>query len=86
MRAVVLSLLLLTGCITSRGRVNVPATAGVWGAAMIVGGATLAAGTCEPSDEQCDRVDRDPAAAAGFVIAGASLLTLAWLIHHSESD
>lgn len=86
MRAVVLSLLLLTGCISSRGRVNVPATTGVWGAALIVGGATLAAGTCEPSDEQCDRVERDPVAAGGFIIAGASLLALAWLIHHSESD
>ncbi len=83
-RAVLLSLLLLSGCITSNGRVNVTATTGVWGGAMIVGGATLGAGTCEPSDEQCDRVERDPAAAAALVIGGAGLLALAWLFHQSD--
>ena len=81
-----MSLLLLTGYVTHHGRVNVAATTGVWGAAMIVGGASLAAGTCEPSDAQCDQVQRDPAAAAGLVIGGAALLGLAWLFHQTDTS
>ncbi len=79
-------LLLFTGCVTHRGRVNVAATTGVWGAAMIVGGASLAAGTCEPSDEQCDRVERDPAAAGALIIGGAALLGLAYLFHQTDTS
>ena len=85
-RSLLLSVGLLSGCISSHGRVNVAATTAVWGGAMIVGGATLGAGTCEPSDEQCDRVERDPAAAVALVVGGASLLALAWLFHQSETD
>jgi hypothetical protein len=85
LRALSLSLL-LTGCISSNGRVNVAATTGVWGGAMIVGGAALGAGVCEPSDEQCDRVEHDPAAAAALIVGGAALLGLAYLFHHQSGD
>ena len=84
MRGVLLCLLLVSGCISSNGRVNVAATTGVWGGAMIVGGASLGAGRCEPSDEQCDRVEHDPAAAAALIVGGVALLGFAWLIHHKS--
>jgi hypothetical protein len=78
-------LLLLSGCITSKGRVNVTATTGVWGGALIVGGAAVGAGRCEPSSEQCDHVERgDPAVATGLVLAGVSLMALAVLFHRSD--
>jgi hypothetical protein len=85
-RRLVLSLLLVSGCISSRGRVNVAATTGVWGGAMIVGGAALGAGVCEPSDEQCDRVEHDYAASAALIVGGVALLGLAWLVHHKTDD
>ncbi len=83
-RALLLSLL-MTGCVTTKGRVNVTATTGAWGGALIVGGAAIGAGQCEPTPEQCDRVERgDPVFAGGMVIAGAALIALAVLFHQAE--
>lgn len=84
-RAVLLSLL-LSGCVTnSKGRVNVTASTGVLGGVLIVGGAALGAGACQPSPEQCDKVERgDPVAAGALVIAGISLLALAVLFDRVE--
>lgn len=83
-RAAYLSFL-LAGCITSNGRVNTAATTGVWGGALIVGGATMGAGTCQPSAEQCERVERgDPVVAGTLVIAGVSLIALAYLFQQSD--
>ncbi len=85
LRAVCLPLL-LAGCITSNGRVNVAATTGVWGGALIVGGASVGAGSCQPSDEQCERIERgDPMVAGTLVVAGVGLLALAYLFHHSDA-
>ena len=84
LRAVCLPLL-VAGCITTNGRVDVTATTGVWGGALIVGGATVAAGTCQPSAEQCEHVERgDPMFAGTLIVAGAGLLALAYLFHVSD--
>lgn len=80
--------LLLAGCWTNaRGRVDVKATTGIWGGALIVGGAAVGAGRCAPSTDQCDRVERgDPMLAGALVITGAALLGLAVLIDRAEAD
>jgi hypothetical protein len=78
--------LALAGCITSNGRVNVAASTGVLGGALIVGGATIGAGSCQPSPEQCERIERgSPVATGVLVLAGAGLIGLAWLFHESDS-
>lgn len=81
-----LVLLLISGCITdSQKRVNVTATTGVWGGALIVGGAAVGAGRCEPSPDQCDHVERgDAVVAGGMVLVGISLIALAVLFHRSD--
>ena len=85
LRAVCLPLL-VAGCITSHGRVNVTATTGVWGGALIVGGASVAAGSCQPSAEQCERIERgDPMFAGTLIVAGVGLLALAYLFHQADS-
>jgi hypothetical protein len=77
--------LVLSSCVTSRGRVDPTATVAVWGGAMIVGGAVVGAGTCEPTPEQCDTVERgSPLAAGALVIGGAALIGLAYLFHQSD--
>ena len=79
--------LVLTGCITSHGRVNATATTAVWGGALIVGGATIGAGACEPSPDQCDRIERgDPVVAGALVLSGVGLVALAVLFHQSDAD
>ena len=77
--------LLLAGCFTNgQGRVNVAASTGIWGGALIVGGAAVGAGRCEPSAEQCEQVERgDPVFAGALVITGAALLGLAYLFDRS---
>ncbi len=83
-RVVLLSL--LSGCVTnSKGHVNLTATTGIWGGALIVGGAAVGAGRCQPSPEQCEDVERgDPVTAGALLIAGASLIALAMLFHRVE--
>ncbi len=77
--------LLLSGCVTSHGRVNVTATTGGWGGALIVGGAAVGAGRCEPSSEQCEHVERgDPVFASALVITGVSLIALAVLFDRAK--
>jgi len=79
--------LVLAGCVTSHGRVNVTATTAVWGGALILGGATIGAGTCQPSSDQCERIERgDPVMAGALVLAGVSLVALAVLFHQSAHD
>lgn len=85
LRAAILSLL-LTGCLTNgQGRVNLAASTGVWGGALIVGGAAVGAGGCEPGTDQCDRVERgDPVLAGALVLSGVALLWLAYLFDRSR--
>ncbi len=86
MTRILLLSVLLSGCVmSSKGHVNVTATTGIWGGALIVGGAAVGAGRCEPTPEQCDHVERgDPVFAGALVIAGAALIGLAMLFHRVE--
>ncbi|HUS29147.1 MAG TPA: hypothetical protein VMZ53_11570 [Kofleriaceae bacterium] len=86
-RAAVLSLLLSAGCITNaQGRVNVTASTGTLGGALILGGAIVGAGECQPTPDQCDHVERgEPAVAATLVLVGASLVVLAVLFDRAEN-
>ncbi len=81
LRAATLSLLLLTSCFSnSNGQVNLAASSGIWGGVLIVGGAGVAAGRCQPNPEECDHVERgDPVLATALVISGVALLGLAYL-------
>jgi len=78
---------LLAGCWTnSRGHINVPATTGIWGGALVVGGAVVGAGSCQPSPEQCEHIERgDPIVAGTLVVAGVSLLALAYLFDRADA-
>jgi hypothetical protein len=85
MRALCL-LLLLSSCYVSGGRVNPTVTTGVWGGALIVGGAAVAAGSCVPSEDSCEQVESGSSATALTMIAvGAGLLGLAYLLDRSSS-
>jgi hypothetical protein len=77
----------LAGCITSNGRVNAAASTAVLGGAFIVGGATIIAGNCVPSEQQCERIERgDPTAGSALVLAGIGLFGFAYLFHDSDRD
>jgi hypothetical protein len=83
--------LLLSGCVTnSKGQVSLAGSTGVAGGVLILGGATLAAGVCQPNPDrpssmECDDVKRgDPVDAIALVLAGVSLMALAVLIDRVE--
>lgn len=85
--SLLLCLVLCSSCyVNARGRVDPTVTAGVWGGALILGGAVVGAGTCQPTPEQCDSVERgSPVTATAMVLAGIGLVGLAYLFHESDT-
>jgi hypothetical protein len=85
LRTTILSLA-LAGCIKSNGRVNVAVSTAALGGAFIVGGASIIAGSCVPSEEQCEHIERgDPTAGSALVLAGIGLFGIAYLFHEHDS-
>jgi hypothetical protein len=74
----------------SKGRVSLATPTGVVGGVLVLGGASVAAGRCEPdmdrpSSRRCESTERgDPATAVALVLVGVSLMALAVLIDRVE--